>query len=313
MTRIRSLLVTGSNGFVGSSFIEYLSKLSFDVRPESLGLVTRNLTPRIPNGLADHTKITIFQADLMKPWDFEYPATHIVHFAADGSSSAYSSEAAKRFSLMAENLASWSSGLATPMVFLASSGACFGTTKVEQEVGDLAAFEKKAVFVQSRLTAERSLVEFHTEGRIDLRIGRLYSFIGKHLYEKPHYAVSSFVNMALDHKNILVEGSPRTTRSYLSADDMSDWIYASLRPGVGSEILSIGSERPVKMEELAVYIAEKTGSNVTLVNPQIAGDYYVANNEDTRRRLVVQERASWQTSVDEYVAFVKETRMNEHR
>ena len=90
-------------------------------------------------------------------------------------------------------------------------------------------------------------------------------------------------------------------------------MYKSLRPGVGSEILSIGSDKPVTMKELADYIATATGSKVTLVNPAIAGDYYVANNQDTRARLLVQETASWQTSIDEYLSFIQEMRSNEHR
>lgn len=315
MTRIRSLLVTGSKGFVGSSFLDYLSTLPVEERPLNLGLVTRNGSPRFPEELAAHTTITHIQAELMNPWKFRYPATHIAHFAADGSASAYSKVAADKFISMAEHLVSWSAELNSPTVFLASSGACFGHLPIGDGIRlvDSASVEKKAVFVQSRVSAENKLKEAQSKGQLDLRIGRLYSFIGKHLYEKPHYAVSSFVNMALNEGRIEVEGSPRTTRSYLSADDMADWIYASLRPGVGSEILSVGSEIPVTMKELADYIAEKTGSSVTLKNPQVVGDYYVANNEKTRGRLLVQERASWQTSVDEYIAFVVETRSNERR
>ena len=314
MSRIRSLLVTGSNGFVGKSFLDYLSSLPIEERPLNLGLVARNAFPQLSDELVAHTKIVRLQADLTKPWEFEYPATHIVHFAADGSASAYSKEAADGFVSMAEHLVSWSAKLAAPTLFHASSGACFGHFSIGSTDGgkeDLA--QKKSVFVLSRLKAEENLRSAAVKGVMDLRIGRLFSFIGKHLYEKPHYAVPAFVEMAFEAKNIRLVGSPQTTRSYLSAHDMSDWIYKSLRPGVGSEILSIGSDKPVTMKELADYIAAATGSKVTLLNPTIAGDYYVANNQDTRARLLVQESASWQTSIDGYLSFIQEMRSDEHR
>ena len=315
MTRIQSLLVTGSKGFVASSFFDHLATLPIEERPVNLGLVARNVPPQLPDELAAHTKITRIEADLSKPWEFKYPATHIAHFAEDGSANAYSKEAAGNFVSMVEHLVSWSAELDSPTVFLASSGACSGHLPIGEEIveADSGSVERKALFVESRLTAENKLRQAQDKGQVDLRIGRLYSFIGRHLFEKPHYAVSSFVNMALDKKNIEIEGNPRTTRSYLSADDMSDWIYRSLGPEVGSENLSIGSEKPVTMKELADHIAGVTGSRVTLLKPTISGDYYVANNRQTRTRLLVQERTSWQTAVDEYLAFVQEKRSNERR
>lgn len=322
MSRIRSLLVTGSNGFVGKSFLDYLGTLPVEELPLNLGLVSRGVSPQISDELAAHTAVTRIQADLAKPWEFEYPATHVVHLAADGSSSAYSIEAADRFVSMVGNLVAWCRQLDDPVLFHASSGACFGHISIEgadehagPELGggEGNSAQKKGIFVKSRLAAEANLKSAAAEGLMDLRIGRLYSFIGRHLYEKPHYAASAFVNMALEAKDIALAGNPRTTRSYLSADDMSDWIYKSLRSGVGSEILSIGSDKPVTMKELADYIATATGSKVTCLNPTMAGDYYVASNQETRARLLVAETTSWQTSTDEYLAFIREMRSDEHR
>lgn len=315
MSRIESLLVTGSNGFVGRSFLDYLSSLPIEDRPRNLGLVSRGISPEISTELAAHTSITHINADLMKPWRFDYPATHIVHLAADGSSSAYSAEAADKFVVMTDHLTMWSKGLDSPTVFHASSGACFGHFPIDsvasEGVGALA--EKKTVFVESRLKAEDQLKTAAAQGHMELRIGRLFSFIGRHILEKPHYAVPAFINMALNTRNIEIGGNPHTTRSYLSSRDMSEWIYKSLQPGVGSEILSIGSETPVTMEELANYIASVTNSTVSLLNPTIAGDYYVARNQDTRARLLVRETSSWQTSIDDYLAFIQEMRSDEHR
>lgn len=314
MSRIQSLLITGSNGFVGKSFLDYLVTRPIEGKPISIGLVFHKTAPQIPIGLNDQITITHIRADLNRPWEFEYPATHVMHLAADGSASAYSTEAAHRFVSMVDHLVSWCAKLPTPLVFHASSGACFGHVSIDMTAdGGVDPAKKKSEFVQSRLTAENNLKTAASKGLIDLRIGRLFSFIGKHLHEKPHYAVPAFVEMAMSAKKIELSGNPLTTRSYLSSNDMSDWMYRSLQPNIGSDVLSIGSDKPVTMKELADYIASVTNSSVSLLNPAIAGDYYVASNQDTRARLLVRETASWQTSIDEYLAFFQEMRTDERR
>jgi nucleoside-diphosphate-sugar epimerase len=301
-SRIDSLLITGSNGFVGQSFLDYLSTLPLESRPREVALVTRGPKISVPRGLEFEKPLVHFQADLLQPWVFVFPATHVLHLAADGSAESYSQKAADSFVAMASHLAKWSSRLECPTVFHASSGACFDGPEVASLKSD---------FVNSRLAAEGLLRQVGSEELIDLRIGRLFSFIGRHIYQKPQYAVPSFVRMAIEEKVISMQGNPSTTRSYLSANDMSEWIYKSFLPDLDDAILAIGSEKPVTMTELAEYIAGKTGSEVLFLNPFIDGDYYVADNQETRVRLQVEEKTPWQTSIDRYLEDYLEMRADE--
>ena len=118
---------------------------------------------------------------------------------------------------------------------------------------------------------------------------------------KPQYAVSSFVHMAETTKRIEIIGNPNTTRSYLSATDMSCWMYKALDSEMSGEVLSIGSSIPVTMFELASFIAEIAKSRVVLLNPMAEGDYYVADNQNTCERLQVFETEQWQTSILKYM------------
>jgi len=321
MPQIEALLITGSNGFVGRSFLKYLDTLSTAELPPKVCVVARGgKFPEIKN-LELKTEVSFVAADLEEPWEFSFPATHVAHFAADGSANAYSMAASQKFIRITRNLEKWSAVLNCPTIFLASSGACFGYVPLNSEVhkpgretnnfssGDKIS-ENKYHLIQSRIQAEQSLLLLEAAGKIDLRLGRLFSFIGDSLFNKPQYAVNAFVNMALSSSEIEVVGDPRTIRSYLSEHDMANWIYKSLCQKIGSSYLAIGSANPVTILELANEVGAQTGAKVRLPKSFEPGDIYVANSLETQKLLNVTETISWQNALKSYITFSREMHKN---
>lgn len=321
MHQIEALLITGSNGFVGRGFLKYLETLPADNLPLKVCVVSRDgKFPEIKS-LELKTKVSFIAADLEQPWEFSFFATHIAHFAADGSVDAYSADASEKFLRITRNLENWSVRLNCPTIFLASSGACFGYVPLNSEVqilgrgannfsSGMKTSEKKTQFIQSRIHAEESLLMLESLGEIDLRIGRLFSFIGNSLFNKPLYAVNSFINMALSSSRIEVLGDPGTIRSYLSEYDMANWIFKSLCQKINSKYLVIGSANPVTILELANEVGAQTGTKVHLPKTFEPGDVYVANSLETQKLLNVTETISWQNALETYITFSREMRKN---
>ena len=321
MHQIEALLITGSNGFVGRSFLKYLETLPSDYLPLKVCVVSRGgKFPEIKS-LELKTEVLFVAADLEQPWKFSFPATHIAHFAADGSVNAYSTDAAEKFLRIIRNLEKWSVGLNCPTIFLASSGACFGYVPLNSGVyisgrgtnnfsSGMKTSGKKAQLIQSRIQAEESLLLLESLGEIDLRIGRLFSFVGNSLFNKPLYAVNSFINMALSSSEIEVLGDPGTIRSYLSEYDMANWIFKSLCQKINSKYLVIGSANPVTILELANEVSAQTGAKVRLPKSFEPGDVYVANSLETQKLLNVTETISWQNALETYITFSREMRKN---
>ena len=92
-------------------------------------------------------------------------------------------------------------------------------------------------------------------------------------------------------------GDPMTIRSYLSAHDMSEWIFSALKSNQELPLLSIGSSIPVRMIDLAEFIAKQFSSRVVVNDEYEIGDVYIADNARTKDLLKVDETISWQQAI----------------
>lgn len=298
MEQIDSLLITGSNGFVGQSFLDYLSNLPIKNMPKELYLANRGpILDRTINHL-NITKIHQVQADLEQPWEFDFKVSHILNLAADGSKSSYSIESAKSYTKIGKNLSNWIR-LAKPKVVVhASSGACFGLKPINV---DNDVYQDKSEFVKSRLQSEEYITNSCNEINTRNVVARLFTFIGPQLLNKKQYAISSFIQDAVNNGLINVKGNKNTIRSYMHESTMSMWLYQCLINSSAKNIVSIGSSDPVTIEELAEYISKSTGALIRYMHPNAPGDQYVAINTKEKQLLGLDEGVNWHQSVRECI------------
>jgi nucleoside-diphosphate-sugar epimerase len=306
LSNVESLLITGTNGFVGRSVINQISKNIPEFLPKNISLVTRNgINFRLPESL--ESRITIINQDLATKWTFAGGFTHVINLAADGSTSPYSIEANQTFTNIVDNLIEWiSESQNNSKVFHASSGACYGRLPIDSTSSEN---HTKTSFAQNRIDSEDRLIAAAERLGFHLAIGRLFTFSGPYILEKEQYAITDFIKSAVQNKVIRVTGDPQTVRSYLHQDAMAEWILAALICDTSGDILQIGSQEAVTIKELAEYIAQILSVNVRYTADPIPGDVYLPNNFETRTKLGVEEGKSWKVSVEEMINVV---RMDSH-
>jgi nucleoside-diphosphate-sugar epimerase len=299
---VESLLITGSNGFVGQSIVNQISHLDQKSLPKKIVLATRaGLTFTLPESLESIT--TFVSQDLSKEWEFDHNVSHLINLAADGSNSPYSENANQVFTAITRNLISWiGKSHSNPKVFHASSGACFGRFPID---GIKDESYTKSNFEINRINAEALLKNSAANLDFELTIGRLFTFSGNLLLSKGQYAITDFIKSAIDSRNVIVSGDPRTVRSYLHQDAMAHWILKSLIMNTAGMTLQIGSSHAVTIKELAEFIAQKTSTQVTYNNSPAIGDIYLPKNEETRTKLGVEEGVNWNNAVEEMIDFLR--------
>ena len=296
-----SLLITGANGFVGQSVLDEIVSLPEGQRPSAITIVTRREFPNIDQFIEQGLKINSVIADLTETWNFNRDFSHVIQLAADGSITAYSEVSSREFVKISEQLIQWCQLSKNPIeVFHASSGACFGYQALDRSQS-LSIEWNKEKFVNGRLQAERILKNAQDDGILNLRIGRLYSFLGRHIATKVQYAAPSFVAMAKRDGVVRILGSPATVRSYLDASDMGYWILKSLIETKSKNPLAIGSSTEVTTLELAHEVARLIGVEVEVESTTSRPDRYVADNEETMATLGVRETKTWKESILELI------------
>jgi nucleoside-diphosphate-sugar epimerase len=300
--KVNSLLITGSNGFVGQAIIEKLGSLEPENLPSEIVLVTRNgLNVNLPLSLRDITRVV--SRDLTKPWNIPHQSSHVINLAADGSHAPYSKQSSDSFCLIGRNLINWIKSLDCQVnLFHASSGACFdykGSNSPEYLLNG------KTEFVNSRIQVEDELTKEFKSSDFRLSIGRLFTFSGKLLLQKNQYAITEFIKTGLLEGQIQVNGNRETVRSYLHEDAMAHWILRATIDPVGLNPLQIGSSEPVTIKQLAEFVAEKTAAKVTYAPTSQAPDIYLPNNEETRSSLGVDEGTSWKIAVQDMIDNVR--------
>jgi nucleoside-diphosphate-sugar epimerase len=302
LSNMDSLLITGANGFVGQAIIQELETLEPENLPSELILVTRDgLNMELPLCLRDIT--CVVSQDLTKPWNISYQSSHVINLAADGSHSPYSKEASDSFILIGRNLINWLKTLDCQVsVFHASSGACFdyADSNTSQYLS-----RGKSEFIKGRIQVEEELSRELNTNDLKVSIGRLFTFSGNLLLQKDQYAITEFIKSGLSERLIKVKGNAETVRSYLHEDAMANWILRATINPVELNPLQIGSNQPVTIKELAEYIAEITGAEVTYAPTSQPPDIYLPNNEETRSSLGVSEGTTWKIAVQEMIDSVR--------
>ena len=177
-----------------------------------------------------------------------------------------------------------------PIFIYLSSGAVYGELHVQK----FPEINLHSVPVPSEIYKNYALEKYLSEklieeatlgGEICGSYPRLFSFYGPFFPIRDQYAVSSFLMAGLSNKKIELKGNPATTRSYLYPTDL---IAAILKQTLSPSLFPthIGSDKPIKMIELATMIDQITGNNGIEIRPseQIAS-HYVPEVLNTESRI----------------------------
>lgn len=261
-----NILVTGASGFIGKWVV---SALRWSGRASRLTLVSRN-----PRGVKsiyslddDDSSIRVVhpgELSRMRNTSFD----EVWHLAAStgaaGTSSWWDTFSADvdiltRLLQMAERQ---KSGF---RIVYTSSGAVYGRNRLTPSVeDDTASFKLGSagiLYDTSKRMSETLLLAAADEVGIEVRIARLFAFVGPHLPLDQHFAIGNFLLDASRGMPIRLLSDGLAVRSWMYPTDLMTWLFRFADQGT-FRIMNVGSDKAMSIRHCAELVGHIAGVEV---------------------------------------------------
>jgi UDP-glucuronate decarboxylase len=291
---MRSVLISGGNGFLGYHLSKKFLSNGFSVS------VIDDLSTSKKSDLLD--KVTFYNKrveDFVTDEKFEY----VIHLAARPSPEDY-------ISSPVDTILSNSFGTKAMLEIARKSNATFMYTSSSEVYGNASVLPTpesyygyvnpngiRSCYDESKRFSEALIMAFRRQHQMKVRIQRPFNVYGPRIREDGIYGrvIPRFIMQALENSDITVHGEGSQTRSFLYIDD---WINATLKflfkESVKHEVLNIGSDSEITINELANMIVKMTHSRSKIV-------HIAAREDDPQRRsadlTLVRSELGWSPTV----------------
>ena len=278
------MIVSGGNGFLGSHLVSRALKDGMEVT-----VVDNMSTSKEINVPGSVRFIKERIEDFMTDEKFDF----IVHLAARPSPEDYVEHPI-------DTILSNSVGTKNMLDIALNSKRVFMYTSSSEVYGEASVFPTpenyygyvnpngiRSCYDEGKRFSEALTMAYHREHRLDIRIQRPFNVYGPGIRADGEYGrvIPRFIVSALKDEDIAVHGDGKQTRSFLYVDDWLDltWKFLTL-PGMGGEVINIGSAEEVTIYELAEMIKSMTGSRSRII-------FEKARENDPRRRAANTRKA----------------------
>jgi dTDP-glucose 4,6-dehydratase len=263
---VRTSLVTGGAGFVGSHLCEYLLDVGDRV------ICIDNLdTGSLQN--IEHIRDERFafvNHDLIAHLEIDGPVDFVYHLASPASPIDY-----LRLPLHTLKVGSYGThnalGLAKhkrARFLLASTSEVYGDPKVHPQPetywGNVNPIGPRGVYDEAKRYAEAMTMAYHRQQGVDTAIVRIFNTYGPRMRPNDGRAVPTFLRQALDGKPLTVFGDGLQTRSFCYVDDLVRGLHLLMQSDEHLPV-NLGNPREFTLLELAETVRRLAGSASEIV------------------------------------------------
>lgn len=281
-------LISGGAGFLGSHLIESLNG-------EITVVDDLSTTKFVPKGIK-LIKERIENFDTQEKFDY------VIHLAARPSPEDYIQhpvETALSNSLGTRNALEIARKSDATFLYTSSS-EIYGHAEIvptpEDYWGKVNPTGIRSCYDESKRFSEALIMSYYREYGLDVRIQRPFNVYGPRLREDGTYGrvVSRFIYQALKGEDITIFGDGNQTRAFLYVDDWVEGTLKMLGKGLKGEIFNIGSNKEVKIIDLAKKIISLTGSSSRI-------KFLPPRQDDPPRRAAditkIKEKLGWEPKI----------------
>ena len=278
----KSVLVSGGAGFIGSHLCDVLVKLGADVT--CLDNFSTGLSENIDH-LVGLRNFNLIKADVSS-FESEERYDYVLHFASRASPENYQVHPIE--TLLANSFGTYKmlehARKFDSTMFFASSSEVYGDVNIiptpEKYWGNVNPLGVRSCYDEGKRFGEALLMAYHRQYGVDAKIVRIHNTYGPRLRADGNYAraLSRFIAQALKGKDLTVYGDGSQTRSFCYVSDTVHGILLGLlSKQLHGDVINIGSQKEIRIIDLAEKIREIVGSKSKIVFRRLPED-------DPRRR-----------------------------
>tara|TARA_B100001287_G_scaffold275615_1_gene283764 strand:- start:1323 stop:2309 length:987 start_codon:yes stop_codon:yes gene_type:complete len=264
---LKTILITGAAGFLGSHLCDRFLKKDFKV----IG-VDNLITGSLKN--IDHLKsfssFEFIEHDVSKHISIKSKIDYILHFASPASPIDYLKipiQTLKVGSLGIHNLL----GLAKAkksVILVASTSEVYGDPLVhpqkENYYGNVNPIGPRGVYDEAKRFQEAMTMAYHRFHKINTKIVRIFNTYGPRMRLNDGRVLPAFIGQALRGEDLTVFGDGLQTRSFCYVDDMIEGIHKLLLSNYNMPV-NIGNPDEISIIDFAEEIIKLTKTNQKII------------------------------------------------
>lgn len=254
-----NVLVTGGAGFIGSHLVEELVKKKYKV------LVLDNLsTGNIKNLKKVKNKIKFVKFDLLKNKNLskllsniEY-VFHLAALSKVGESFKNSQIYYKTNVVGTQNLLNSINKKKIKKLIYSASASCYGNPK-EIPTSENAKINTLSPYALTKWMSEKMIMEYAEIYKFPAISLRFFNVYGPRSTVSSAYSsvISVFLKQKLSNKSLTIVGDGLQSRSFIYVSDVVNSIIKAARSNIKNEIFNVGSQKSVKIIEIAKLLKGK--------------------------------------------------------
>lgn len=178
-----------------------------------------------------------------------------------------------------------------------SSSEVYGDPQVfpqkESYTGNVDPVAIRSPYEEGKRFSESLVTMYVRKYNIDARIVRVFNTYGRSMALDDSRVIPRFLQQALHNKPLTVEGKGIQTRTFCYVDDLVDGLIMVMKKGKKGEVYNLGSNKEVRIIDLAKLIIEITSSKSKVT-------YVERPTHDPKRRLPSLKkvkRLGWRSKV----------------
>lgn len=310
---MKTILVTGGTGFLGSNLCHRLVKDGHDVV-----CVDNNYTGRMENvaDLLQYQNFTFMEHNVIYPIEIDRKIDQIYNLACPASPISYQGHHSIETTLTcvvgAVNVLELAKKHKATVLQTSTSevyGEPLEHPQTENYRGNVNPIGIRACYDEGKRCAESLFFDYHRYEGVDVKVVRIFNTYGPYMNPKDGRVISNFICQALKGQNISVYGDGLHTRSFCYVEDLINGLILMMNSSkefIGPVNLGNPSETTIKA--LAEKIIQKINGNLKIEYKDVPSD------DPTRRRPDISlalEKLGWQPNIqldeglDQTISYLK--------